>query len=216
MTAADSPTGAHRILPVVVAAGADQGLRTADALAAGGLPVAEFTFRLEGAADALRAVARERPDVVVGAGTIISQDQVDVAADAGAQFIVSPGTSKQVLERAHARGLAVVPGVATASDVMRALDHGSTTLKLFPAAAVGGLPTLAALAAPFPQARFVPTGGIGEDDAAAWLAHPAVLAIGGSWMVSRALIEAGNWDEITRRTAAAVRIANDATKEATR
>lgn len=216
MPAPASPIGHHRILPVVVATGADEGLRTADALAAGGLPVAEFTFRIEGAADALAAVAQQRPDVIVGAGTVVNAAQVDMAADAGARFLVSPGTSDTVLTRAHDRGLTVVPGVATASDVMRALEYDVTTLKLFPAAAVGGLATLAALAAPFPQARFIPTGGIKEADTAAWLAHRAVIAVGGSWMVERTLIDVGDWAEITRRTAQAIHLTLDTTTEASR
>lgn len=214
MRTLDIELAESRIVPVVVASGADEGLRAADALNEGGIPIAELTFRVEGAADAIRAVARERPDILVGAGTVVTTEQVELAADAGAHFLVSPGTSETVIKRAHELDLPIVPGVATPSDIIRALDLGITTVKLFPAAAVGGLPTLKAFAAPFPQVRFVPTGGISEGNAPDWLAHPAVLAIGGSWMVERALIAAGNWEEITRRSASAQALVTQIPKEA--
>ena len=198
---------ALRIVPVVVVDGADEGLRLADALVAGGLPVAEITLRLPGAMDAIRAVADERPDVIVGAGTVISPEQVDDVVAAGARFIVSPGTSKPVILRARELGVPVLPGVATASDIMHALSLGVDVVKLFPASVAGGPGAIKALSAPFPQVRFMPTGGVSAANLHEYLDLPAVIAAGGSWMVERSLVTAGDWDEITRRTAEAVALA---------
>lgn len=189
--------GGSRVVPVVVASGAAQGLGVADALAAGGMNVAEITFRVEGAAEAIRAVASERPNVVVGAGTVVNVDQVDLAVRSGARFLVSPGLSRAVVERAQEHGISIVPGVATPSDIIVALELGLTTVKLFPAVPLGGLALLRAFAAPFPQVEFVPTGGIGMSEAATWLSEPAVAAVGGSWMVPGASIAALDWPTIT-------------------
>ncbi len=213
MTPIEPEVSRMGIVPVVVASGADEGIRIADALRAGGLPIAEITFRVEGAHEALRAIARERPDVLIGAGTVISVDQVDLAADCGARFLVSPGTSESVVDRARVRGLPIVPGVATATEVMKALDLGLTTLKFFPAATLGGTAGLQSLAAPFPQMRFIPTGGIGPDAAAEWLALPNVLAVGGSWLVDRRLVTAANWAEITERASNARALVIDGRRE---
>ncbi|MEG3616112.1 bifunctional 4-hydroxy-2-oxoglutarate aldolase/2-dehydro-3-deoxy-phosphogluconate aldolase [Isoptericola haloaureus] len=198
---------AHRLVPVVVVDGADQGLALADALVAGGLPVAEITLRTAGGLDAVRAVAQERPDVVVGAGTVTTADQVDAVVDAGARYIVSPGLSEAVVRRAQHHGVPVLPGVATATEIMTALDLGVSTVKLFPASVVGGPAALKALAAPFGDLRFVPTGGVSAENLPDYLALPPVLAVGGSWMVAKSLVDAGEWDEITRRTADAVALA---------
>ena len=198
---------ALRIVPVVVVDGADEGLRLADALVAGGLPVAEITLRLPGAVDAIRAVATERPEMIVGAGTVVSPEQVDEVVDAGARFIVSPGTSEAVILRARELGVPILPGVATASDVMRAVSLGVDLVKLFPASVVGGPAAIKALSAPFPQLRFMPTGGVSAKNLHDYLNLPAVIAAGGSWMVDRSLVTAGDWDEITRRTAEAVALA---------
>jgi len=199
----------HRLVPVVVVDGAEQGLGLADALIAGGLPVAEITLRTAGGLDAIRAVAAERPDVVVGAGTVTTAAQVDDVVGAGARYIVSPGLSRAVVERAQEHGVPVLPGVATATEVMTALDLGVETVKLFPASVVGGPAALKALAAPFPGLRFVPTGGVSADNLPDYLALKPVLAVGGSWMVAKGLVDAGDWAEITRRTTEAV----DLTKE---
>ncbi len=136
--------------------------------------------------------------------------QVEAVVDAGARFVVSPGLSDAVVARCADLGVPALPGVATASEVMRALDAGLRTVKLFPAARLGGPAGLRALAAPFPGLRFVPTGGIGADDLAGWLAEPAVVAVGGSWMVAADLLAAGRWDEVERRAAQAVRTAREA------
>jgi 2-dehydro-3-deoxyphosphogluconate aldolase / (4S)-4-hydroxy-2-oxoglutarate aldolase len=204
---------ARRLVPVVVVDGADEGARLADALVAGGLPVAEITLRLPGAVDAVRAVAKEHPEVLVGAGTVLTPDQVDDAVAAGARYLVSPGTSAAVVRRAQEHGIPVLPGTATASDIMAALELGIDVVKLFPAGVVGGPAAVKALAAPFPQVRFVPTGGVNEGNLAAYLALKPVLAVGGSWMVERSLVTAGDWAEITRRTREAVALAENATEE---
>lgn len=199
--------GAHRLVPVVVVDGADEGARLADALVAGGLPVAEITLRTAGGVDAIRAVARTQPDVVVGAGTVTTADQVDAVVDAGARFVVSPGLSAAVVRRAQDRGVAVLPGVATPSEIMAALDLGIDVMKLFPASVVGGPAAIKAFSAPFPDVRFVPTGGVGAANLADYLGLDPVLAVGGSWMVDKSLVAQGDWAEITRRTAEAVALA---------
>ena len=198
---------ARRLVPVVVVDGADQGARLADALAAGGLPVAEITLRTAGGLDAIRAVARNHPDVVVGAGTVTTAAQVDDVVAAGARYVVSPGLSAAVVRRAQEHGIPVLPGVATPSEIMAALDLGVDVVKLFPASVVGGPAAIKAFAAPFPQVRFVPTGGVGADNLADYLDLEPVLAVGGSWMVERSLVAAGEWDEISRRTREAVALA---------
>jgi len=198
---------ARRLVPVVVVDGADQGARLADALVVGGLPVAEITLRTAGGLDAIRAVARNHPDVVVGAGTVTTAAQVDDVVAAGARYVVSPGLSAAVVRRAQEHGIPVLPGVATPSEIMAALDLGVDVVKLFPASVVGGPAAIKAFSAPFPQVRFVPTGGVGADNLADYLDLEPVLAVGGSWMVERSLVAAGEWDEISRRTREAVALA---------
>ena len=193
----------RRLLPVVVLHDAAAAAPLADALVAGGLPVAEVTFRTPAAEAALRALSA-RADLLVGAGTVVHPDQVDRAADAGARFVVSPGLSAAVVHRCQARGLSVLPGVATATELLAALDLGIDVVKFFPAETSGGLAAVQALAGPFPDVRFVPTGGIGAAQLGSYLAHPAVLAVGGSWMVAPPLIAERDFAEITRLTVTAV------------
>jgi 2-dehydro-3-deoxyphosphogluconate aldolase/(4S)-4-hydroxy-2-oxoglutarate aldolase len=193
--------GGHRVVPVVVLRDPGHADGLGDALVAGGLPIAEVTFRTREAATALRRLAA-RGDLVVGAGTVITAAQVDLAYESGAKFVVSPGLSATVVRRCQALGLPVIPGAVTASEIIAALDLGLDTVKFFPAEASGGLPTVQALSAAFPQVRFVPTGGVGAENAPAYLAHPAVAAVGGSWMVAPDLLAAGRWDEVTARCAA--------------
>jgi 2-dehydro-3-deoxyphosphogluconate aldolase/(4S)-4-hydroxy-2-oxoglutarate aldolase len=192
--------GDLRVIPVVVlhdpAAADDLGA----ALVAGGLPIAEVTFRTEGAATVLRRLA-QRGDLTVGAGTVITAAQVDQAYEAGAKFVVSPGLSSAVVRRCQALNLPVIPGVSTATEIIAALDLGLDTVKFFPAEASGGLPTVKALSAAFPQVKFVPTGGITAQSAPAYLAHPAVAAVGGSWMVAPDLLAAKKWDEVASQCA---------------
>lgn len=197
--------GPHRVVPVVVLDDAGRAADLGDALKVGGLPVAEVTFRSPRAAGVLSTLAA-RGDLLVGAGTVLTAEQVDLAHVAGARFVVSPGVSAAVVRRCRELDLPVLPGVCTPADIMAALDLGLDTVKFFPAEPSGGLGMVDALAAAFPQVRFVPTGGIGPESAPAYLAHPAVAAIGGSWMVAPSLILAGRWDEVAARSAAAVRL----------
>ncbi|UKJ64185.1 bifunctional 4-hydroxy-2-oxoglutarate aldolase/2-dehydro-3-deoxy-phosphogluconate aldolase [Cellulosimicrobium cellulans] len=196
-----------RVVPVVVVDDAEQGVLVASALRDGGLPVAEVTFRTAGARAAIEAIAREVPDVLVGAGTVVDAAQVDEAVEAGARFLVSPGLSAAVVRRAQEVGVPVLPGVATPSDVIAALDLGLDAVKLFPANVVGGPAAVKAFSAPFPGLRFVPTGGVSAANLLDYLALPSVLAAGGSWMVDAALVRAGDTAEITRRTREAVELA---------
>ncbi len=179
----------HRLVPVVVIDDAADAPALGAALVDGGLPVAEVTFRTSAAAEAIRALS-DRGDVLVGAGTVLTPAQVDVAVAAGAQYVVSPGTSRAVVERCRERGVAALPGAVTASEVQTAIELGLGTVKFFPAGTSGGAAAIAALAAPFPDVRFVPTGGIGPSNLAPYLALSAVAAVGGSWMVPRDLIGA--------------------------
>jgi 2-dehydro-3-deoxyphosphogluconate aldolase / (4S)-4-hydroxy-2-oxoglutarate aldolase len=194
---------ARRIIPVVVLEELGAAVPLARALREGGLPVAEVTFRTAAAPAAVRALAAEG-DILVGAGTVVRPDQVDVAVDAGARFIVTPGLSSRVVARCRDLSVLVIPGVATATEVMAALDMGCEVLKFFPAATSGGVGALRALAGPFPDARFVPTGGITAANAADYLALSSVVAVGGSWMVAPSLIEAGDFAAVARLSAEAV------------
>jgi 2-dehydro-3-deoxyphosphogluconate aldolase / (4S)-4-hydroxy-2-oxoglutarate aldolase len=194
----------YRILPVVVLEDARSAAGLGAALVSGGLPLAEVTFRTEAAEAAIKEMSAE-PRLLVGAGTVIEPGQVDRAVAAGARFIVSPGFSSLVVHRAQQLGVPVFPGVATPTEIMAALDAGLDTVKFFPAESLGGLGTIKALAGPFPGLRFIPTGGITEASMAGYLSHPAVIAVGGSWMVAPKLIRQGQFDEVSRLAAQALR-----------
>jgi len=198
---------ARGVIPVVPALGSDSALRLASALKDGGLPVLEMTLRSENALDLLRTLAADE-ELLVGAGTVVRAEQVDQVLDAGARFVVTPGVSAAVLERCRELEMPVVPGVATATEVIAALDHGVELLKLFPAEASGGVAMIKALAAPFPEVRFVPTGGVSAENATSYLRLPAVAAVGGSWMVTPAL--SGDFEAVATLAAQAVRIAAEA------
>jgi len=198
---------AHRLVPVVVLDDAAHAVPLAAALVAGGLPVAEVTFRTAAAPAAIRALA-DRGDVLVGAGTVLTPAQVDAAVAAGARYVVSPGTSRAVIERCAEHGVAALPGAVTATEVEAVLELGLSTVKFFPAGTSGGAAAVAALAAPFTGVRFVPTGGIGPADLAAYLALPAVAAVGGSWMVPRDRVRCGDFDTVRALTAQAVALAS--------
>lgn len=184
-----------RIVPVVVIDDAAQAGGLAAALAAGGIRCAEITLRTPAGLAAIAAAAAT-PDFVVGAGTVLTADQVDRCADAGARFIVSPGFDEAVVDRARELGLAVLPGVATATEIQRALRAGLQAVKFFPADQLGGLPAIAAFSAPFPGLKFMPSGGVSATNALDYLGHPAVFAVGGSWMVPRAAVVAGDFATI--------------------
>jgi len=207
VTALDDLLARHRLLPVLTVAGSTSGSHLGAALLAGGLPLAEVTLRVDGALDALQAMASL--DLMVGAGTVVTADQVDRAVDAGAAFVVSPGLHPGVLERCAERGVPAMPGVATASDLMQAVGLGLDTVKLFPADLVGGPAAVKAFTGPFPAMRFVPTGGVGPAVLSSYLSLPAVLAVGGSWLAPRDVVVAGQWDEVTRRTGAALQQIHD-------
>jgi len=192
-----------RVLPVASLADADQAEALADAVIAGGLPALEVTLRTPAALGALRRLA-PRSDLLLGAGTVTTVAQVREVLDAGARFVVSPGFSAPVVQACLEAGVPVLPGVATATEIQMALDAGLDTVKFFPAVPAGGVAMIKALAAPFSQVRFVPTGGIGPRNVRDFLALPAVLAVGGSWMVDPALLARGDLDGIRRLTAEAV------------
>lgn len=194
---------AHRIIPVVVLDSASDAAPLAEALVAGGLSVAEVTLRTDAAIESIGIMAA-RGDMLVGAGTVLTADQVDRVVDAGASYIVSPGTSVAVVERARERGVAVLPGAVTPTEIQAALELGLDTLKFFPAGTFGGPAAIKALSAPFGQVKFVPTGGVGLNNLADYLSVPSVIAVGGSWMVPAAAIRAGDFAAVRQLTADAV------------
>lgn len=184
------------VVPVVVVEDAAHAVPLARALVAGGLPAIEVTLRTPAALDAIRAVAAEVPGAVVGAGTVITPAQVTQCVDAGARFLVSPGWTDALLAAMRASGVPFLPGVSTTSEVVALLEHGVREMKFFPAQAAGGTAYLASLAAPLPQARFCPTGGIGPGNVTEYLALPNVGCVGGSWMVPGEAVAAGDWARI--------------------
>ncbi len=195
---------------MVEIAAADRAAGLGRALLAAGLPCAEITFRTSAAADALRALRDACPDLLVGAGTILRPEQVDAAMDAGAAFLVSPGFNPRVVERALERGISIVPGASTPTEIESVLAMGLETMKFFPAEVSGGVAFLKAVAPVYPTVRFLPTGGISPSNLAAYLALPNVLACGGSWMVRRDLVDAGDTEAIERLAAEAVGLARAA------
>jgi 2-dehydro-3-deoxyphosphogluconate aldolase / (4S)-4-hydroxy-2-oxoglutarate aldolase len=172
------------VIPVIVIDDMEHAIPLATALVAGGLRVLEVTLRTPAALEAITAM-KQVPGAIVGAGTVTNTSELDAALNAGSQFIVSPGLTEPLGKAAIASGVPFLPGTANAGDIMRGLDLGLTRFKFFPAMAAGGLPALKALAAPFGQCRFCPTGGIGVDNAAEWLAFDPVLCVGGSWVAPR-------------------------------
>ncbi|WP_405859952.1 bifunctional 4-hydroxy-2-oxoglutarate aldolase/2-dehydro-3-deoxy-phosphogluconate aldolase [Streptomyces sp. NBC_00090] len=192
-----------RLLPVLSVPSAATAGPLAEALAAGGARCAEVTLRTPDAEEVLRTMAAHG-GLTVGAGTVLTPEQAERAVAAGARFVVSPGFDPDVVEKCRELRVPVVPGVATATELMRALRAGLDTVKLFPAETLGGPAALRALAAPFPGMRFVPTGGITADRVPAYLGVPAVLAVGGSWMATADHLERGDYAEIQRLTALAV------------
>ena len=185
------------VIPLIQASDTAVAIETATALAAGGLNVQELVLRTPNALECLAGIARSRPDIVVGAGTVLDADLAERSIAAGARFLVSPGLDEGVVEAGNAHGVPVLPGVATASEAQRAVNLGLTTVKFFPATLAGGVPMLKALASVFGNLRFVPTGGVSAANLADFLALPAVLACGGSWLTPAAEIDGGNFDAIT-------------------
>ncbi|NLM61446.1 MAG: bifunctional 4-hydroxy-2-oxoglutarate aldolase/2-dehydro-3-deoxy-phosphogluconate aldolase [Clostridiales bacterium] len=194
------------IIPVVKIDNADSALGLADALSAGGLPCAEITFRTNAAADAIRIISEKRPDFLVGAGTVLTVDQVKTAVDAGAGFMVSPGLNPKVVTYCIQNGIPVIPGVSSAGDIEAALDLGLSRLKFFPAEAAGGIAFLKALQGPYGMVKFMPTGGINSGNVTQYLALKNVFACGGSWMVDSKLISEGSFHSIEQLTKQAVSV----------
>ena len=195
-----------RLAPVIPALTVEETARAAPlarALSRGGLRVLEVTLRTPAALDAIRAMTEAAPDTIVGAGTLLTPEDVRAAVAAGARFGVSPGFTDSLLDAAEDAGLPMLPGVATPGEAMRALERGLDVLKFFPAGPNGGPPVLAAWAAPLPQIRFCPTGGIDARNAADYLALPNVLCVGGSWIAPRDAVAAGDWARIERLARAA-------------
>ena len=185
------------VIPVLTIERLDDAVPLARALVAGGVRVLEVTLRTPVAIAAAKAIMAEVPEAVVGIGTILNPADLARAEDIGARFGISPGATPELLKAAAASALPFAPGIATASELMQALAHGFGLVKFFPAEQSGGIKALRALAGPFPDARFCPTGGIGESNAAAWLAEPNVVAVGGSWLCPAVDIRSGNWAGIT-------------------
>ncbi|CCK30479.1 KHG/KDPG aldolase [Streptomyces davaonensis JCM 4913] len=191
-----SVLGLAPVVPVVVIEDPVDAVPLARALVAGGLPAIEVTLRTPGALDAIRAVAGEVPDAVVGAGTVITPEQVTLAVEAGARFLVSPGWTDVLLEAMRGSGVPFLPGVSTTSEVVALLERGVREMKFFPAQAAGGTAYLKSLSGPLPQARFCPTGGIGPDSAPEYLELPNVGCVGGSWMLPAEAVAARDWARI--------------------
>lgn len=191
------------IIPVIVLESADAADDLAQALITGGLRAAEITFRTAAAGEAIARMSRY-DELLVGAGTVLSSEQVDIAVDSGARFIVSPGLSEGVVSRARERGVPVIPGVVTPSEIMTALELGLSLLKFFPSEAYGGATTLKTFRSPFGSVSFVPTGGVTEQNMGDYLRLPNVAAVGGTWMVHPRLIASSAFDEIAERSRAAV------------
>jgi len=184
------------ILPVITAHSVEQGRRIAESLLQGGLTTLELTLRTPAALDTLSALKRELPEIVIGAGTIVNPQQIQQATDAGADFLVTPGTPPALADVLADAAIPVVPGGATPSEFMALMARGFRVCKLFPATAVGGLAMLKGLAGPLAGMHFCPTGGISETTAAEYLAQPNVLCIGGSWMLRQDWIDDGAWDKV--------------------
>ena len=192
------------IVPVIKIDDAASAVPLCQALADGGLPVAEITFRTDAAEESIRRVSAQLPGVLLGAGTVLTCDQARRAIDAGAGYIVSPGINPEVVKFCQEAGVPVLPGCATPTDIEVALSLGLKTVKFFPAEAVGGLPLIKALAGPYGGVSFVPTGGINEQNLLEYLSFTKVLACGGSWMVPESAVKAGDWAKVQTLTRSAV------------
>jgi 2-dehydro-3-deoxyphosphogluconate aldolase/(4S)-4-hydroxy-2-oxoglutarate aldolase len=191
--------GELRVVPVLAVESVDAAVPMADALIAGGLPVAEITFRTAAAADVISTLKRERPELLIGAGTVTNPDQARAARQCGAEFAVAPGFNLKVVKTAQEIGLPFSPGVMTPSDIEAALDAGVNVLKFFPAGAAGGVKMLKSLAAPYAHLglRFIPTGGVSLDNVMDYLNEKSVLAAGGTWLAKKDDIAEGRWEKIS-------------------
>ncbi|WP_423840985.1 bifunctional 4-hydroxy-2-oxoglutarate aldolase/2-dehydro-3-deoxy-phosphogluconate aldolase [Vibrio mytili] len=199
---------ALKIIPVIAIDKAEDIIPLGKVLAENGLPVAEITFRSDAAVEAIRLLRESQPDMLIGAGTVLNKEQVIAAKEAGATFIVSPGFNPNTVKACQEIGIDIVPGVNNPSAIEAALEMGLTTLKFFPAEASGGVNMVKALLAPYGDVHIMPTGGVNPKNIKDYLAVPRVLACGGTWMVDKKLIEAGEWEELARLTRDAVELVN--------
>ena len=185
------------VIPVVIIENAEDAILLADALAAGGITTIEITLRSAAALDAIALIAQNRPQMTIGAGTVLTPQQMVAVKDKGADFVVSPGAYPALVQSAKDTGMAFLPGAATASEMMALMAEGISAMKFFPASVAGGTPYLKALASPLADAEFCPTGGISLETAPEWLALPNVICVGGSWVAPKDLLAAGDFDAIT-------------------
>ncbi|MDO5355888.1 MAG: bifunctional 4-hydroxy-2-oxoglutarate aldolase/2-dehydro-3-deoxy-phosphogluconate aldolase [Conchiformibius sp.] len=194
---------AGAVIPVMAIDDLSLAVDLAHALVAGGIPTLEITLRTPVGIDAIRLIKKEVPEAIVGAGTVINGEQLKAVEDAGAVFAISPGINIKLAQAAQQSGIPLIPGVATAGELMLALEYGMDTLKLFPAEAVGGRALLKSLHGPFPQVKFCPTGGITPQSAPDYLQLPNVLCVGGSWLTPKDALQRRDWQTITRLAAEA-------------
>jgi 2-dehydro-3-deoxyphosphogluconate aldolase/(4S)-4-hydroxy-2-oxoglutarate aldolase len=199
-----------KVVPVVVLEDAKDAAPLAKALCEGGLPCAEVTFRTAAAKDSIKAMSEAYPEMLVGAGTVLTKEQVDSAVEAGAKFIVSPGFDPEIVDYCLEKEIPVFPGCITPSEVAQAVKRGLRVVKFFPAEQFGGVATIKALSAPYVGLKFMPTGGVSAKNLKEYLACKPIVACGGSWMVKKDLIEAGEFDKIRELTKEAVSLANEA------
>ena len=197
----------YAVVPVVVLNDADDAVPLADALIKGGLPCAEVTFRTDAAEESIRRICESFPDMLVGAGTVLTTEQVERAHKAGAKFIVSPGFDPEIIDCCISIGLPVLPGCITPSEIAQAVKRGLKVVKFFPAEQSGGVALIKAMAAPYSMVKFMPTGGISTKNLADYLSCDKILCCGGSWMVKEDLIKSGSFDKITDMTREATALA---------
>ncbi|MCG9556306.1 MULTISPECIES: bifunctional 4-hydroxy-2-oxoglutarate aldolase/2-dehydro-3-deoxy-phosphogluconate aldolase [Vibrio] len=195
-----------KVIPVIAIDKAEDIIPLGKVLAENGLPAAEITFRSDAAAEAIRLLREAQPDMLIGAGTVLNKEQAIAAKEAGATFVVSPGFNPNTVKACQEIGIDIVPGVNNPSTIEAALEMGLTTLKFFPAEASGGVNMVKALLAPYGNVHIMPTGGVNQKNIKDYLAVPRVLACGGTWMVDKKLVEAGEWEELARLTREAVEL----------
>jgi 2-dehydro-3-deoxyphosphogluconate aldolase/(4S)-4-hydroxy-2-oxoglutarate aldolase len=196
----------HKLVPVIVIENKEDAVSLAGALIEGGLPVAEVTFRTKAAKESIELISAKYPDMLIGAGTVLNIDQVKTAIDAGSKYIVSPGLNPKVVEYCVSNNIPITPGIATPSEIERALEFNLEVVKFFPAEALGGIKYLKAISAPYGNLKFIPTGGIDESNLLTYLQFTKVLACGGSWMVKSELISKKQFEIITKLTAGALSV----------
>ena len=201
------------VIPVIVIDQAESASALGEALIEGGLPCAEITFRTDAAAEAIQRLSRERPEILLGAGTVLSEEQARKGHDSGAQFIVSPGLNMQIVDFCRDRGIDIFPGVCTPTEIDAARNRGLEVVKFFPAEPIGGLTYLKAIAAPYADVSYIPTGGIGLSQLQEYLGFSKVLACGGSWLVRKDWLASGQFDRVIQAAAEAVRLVKE-TREA--